>query len=148
MRTLLVALLCLPALATAHGLLLDAEHHGDQIAGTVYYSTGELAVHEAVELLELSTANAAPIAAVTDDMGKFGFKVTENHRYRISAFGDEGHSVSVDLEAVANAKPTSVENQMLTPESSWLPPAWAIIGGILLASLVSMLVSRRKQAAA
>jgi hypothetical protein len=147
-RGLLIALLCLPGLAMAHGLLLDAEHLGDQITGTVYYSNGELAVREAVELLDLSTANAAPIAGETDDSGKFSFKVTANNRYRISAYGGEGHSVAVDLEAVANAKPTLVNDDAAAEESSWLPPAWAVIGGLLLASLVPVLLARRKQAAA
>lgn len=147
-RALLTALLCLPGLAQAHGLLLDADHHGDRIAGTVYYSNGDLAVREAVELIDLSTSDATPIAAETDDSGKFSFRVTQRHRYRISAYGEEGHSVSVDLDAVPNAKPTLVENETPTKESSWLPPAWAVIGGLLLASLVPILVARRRQAAA
>lgn len=146
MRACLIALLCLPGLAIAHGLLLDAEHRGAQITGTVYYSNGELAVRQPVELLDLSTANAAPVAGETDDSGNFSFAVTPDHRYRVSAYGDEGHSVAVDIEA--NAKPTLVENETLAEEASWPPPAWAVIGAILLASLIPIALSRRKQRAA
>lgn len=145
MRGWLVVLLCLPAFALAHGLLLDAEHRGDQIVGTVYYSNGDLAVRESVELLDLSTPNATALTAQTDDSGKFSFDVTGNHRYRISAYGEEGHGVTVDLEAVANAKPELVEHEVAAHESSWLPPAWAVVGGILLASLVPVLISRLRQ---
>jgi hypothetical protein len=146
LAALLVALSCLPGLVAAHGLLLDAENRGDTIVGTVYYSNGELAVSESVELLDLTTPNATPVAGTTDDEGKFSFPVVAQHRYRISAYGGEGHGVDVEIEAVADARPKLIEKDA-AQEQSWMPPAWAVIGGILLASMVPVAISRRRQAA-
>lgn len=137
----------LPGLAAAHGLLLDAKHVGDKIEGTVYYSNGELAVRESVELLDLSTPNVTAAVADTDDAGKFSFPVTDGHRYRVSAYAAEGHGVDVEIDAVADARPTLIEKEAAAEEQSWLPPAWAVIGFLLLASLVPVVISRRRGAA-
>lgn len=139
--------LLLPCLGFAHGLLLDARHVGDHIEGTVYYSNGDLAVREAVELLDLSVANAAAVGAETDDAGKFKFPVVPGRRYRISAYGDEGHGVDVEIEAVADARPQLIESDAAAEEQSWLPPAWAVIGLLLLASVVPVVLARRRNAA-
>ncbi len=136
----------LPGLAAAHGLLLDAKHVGDKIEGTVYYSNGELAVRESVELLDLSTSNGTAVAGETDNDGKFSFPVKEGHRYRVSAYAAEGHGVDVEIEAVANARPKLIEKAAAAEEQSWLPPAWAVIGFLLLASLVPAVLSRRRVA--
>ncbi len=143
-RWWVLAALCLPALVNAHGLLLDAESNGDKITGTVYYSNGELAVHESVELLDLTVENAALIASETDSAGKFSFPATTNHRYRVSAYGEEGHGVDVELVATANARPTLIDANAAADEPSWMPPAWAVIGALLLASLVPVVISRRR----
>jgi hypothetical protein len=137
-----------PGLAAAHGLLLDAKHVGDKIEGTVYYSNGELAVRESVELLDLSTPNATAAVGESDSAGKFSFTVTNGHRYRVSAYAAEGHGVDVEIEAIANSRPTLIEKEAATEEQSWLPPAWAVIGFLLLASLVPVAISRRRAAAA
>jgi hypothetical protein len=143
---LLVVLLSAPCFAWAHGLLLDAENHGETIAGTVYYSNGELAVREAVELLDLSTPDATPVAGETDGAGKFSFPVSAKHRYRISAYGAEGHGVDVEIEAVTGAQPKLIDTAA-AQERSWLLPAWAVIGAILLASMVPAVISRRRSTA-
>lgn len=49
-----------PLASFAHGLLMDAETDGHTITGTLYYSNGELAVRELVDLRDLTDANAAP----------------------------------------------------------------------------------------
>jgi hypothetical protein len=138
--------LLLPCLAFAHGLLLDAKHVGDRIEGTVYYTNGELAVREAVELLDLSSPGSAVVAGETDDSGKFNFPVTAGHRYRISAYAAEGHGVDIEIDAVANAKPRLIEDET-AEESDGLPPAWAVIGVLLLASIVPVVISRRRRVA-
>lgn len=141
-------ILLLPCFAFAHGLLLDAKHVGDNIEGTVYYSNGELAVRESVELLDLSTPNGTPVAGETDDDGKFSFPVTAGHKYRISAYAAEGHGVDIEIEATADARPKLIESEAAAAEeNSWMPPAWAVIGVLLLASLVPVVISRRRQAA-
>ncbi len=141
-------LVLLPGPAAAHGLLLDAKPVGDEIEGTVYYSNGELAVGESVELLDLSTQGATAAAGETDKEGKFSFPVVNGHRYRVSAYAAEGHGVDVEIDAVADARPKLIEKQgAVAEEQSWLPPAWAVIGLLLLASLVPVAISRRRAAA-
>lgn len=148
MQAFACVILLLPGLAFAHGLLLDAKHVGEHIEGTVYYSNGELAVRESVELLDLSTPNASAVAAETDDAGKFKFPVASGHRYRISAYAAEGHGVDVEIEAVADARPRLIEMESAaTEEQSWLPPAWAVIGLLLLASMVPVVLARRRNSA-
>lgn len=138
--------LLLPCFAFAHGLLLDARHVGERIEGTVYYTNGELAVREAVELLDLSTPGSAVVTGETDDSGRFSFPVTSGHRYRISAYAAEGHGVDIEIDAVANAKPRLIEDEAAAEQGDGLPPAWAVIGLLLLASIVPVVISRRRNA--
>jgi hypothetical protein len=39
-----------------------------------------------------------------------------------------------------------IENEAAAQEQSWLPPAWAVIGLLLLASMVPVVISRRRNA--
>lgn len=137
-------LVLLPGLVFAHGLLLDAKPVGDRIQGTVYYSNGELAVRESVELFDLSSPKTMALAAETDDAGDFSFPVIAGHRYRISAYAAEGHGVDVELDAVAEARPKLIESEAAAQEQPWMPPAWAVIGAVLLGSLVPVAISRRR----
>lgn len=136
-------LLAAPLLADAHGLLLDADTDGRTITGRLYYSNGDLALDESIALLDLTARGAKPVYARTDEDAKFVFPVEASHRYRVSAYGEEGHTVEIELIAEAEAKPELVENEAAESEPSWLPPAWALIGGALLISLVP--ASIRKQ---
>lgn len=135
-------LLCAPGISAAHGLLLDAGSDGAKITGVVYYSNGDLAVRESVELLDLTTPGASPVPAQTDDGGKFSFSAVAGHRYRVSAYGEEGHSVEIELDARVDARPTLVEAEDAGGTPFWPPPAWAVIGGILLLSLIPPLIKR------
>lgn len=146
-RWMVCFILLLPAIAFAHGLLLDARHVGDRIEGTVYYSNGELAVREPVELLDLSDPDGAAVAGETDDAGKFSFPVTAGHRYRVSAYAAEGHGVDIEIEATADARPKLIETEAAADEQSWMPPAWMVIGLLLLASMVPVVISRQRNAA-
>lgn len=128
----------------AHGLLMDAESEGSTIRGALYYTNGELAVHESVELLDLSIADSKAVPSKTDDEGRFSFAAIADHRYRVSAYGDEGHNVEIELVATADAKPTLVESDVAGDEGARLPPAWAVIGGVLALSTVPVLLTRRR----
>jgi hypothetical protein len=141
----LVLLLTAPRLASAHGLLIDAETNGVTITGTVYYTNGDLAANESVALLDLTVAGGKPTAGTTDSAGRFSFPVVASHRYRVSAYGEEGHNVDLELVAEADARPKFVDLQTATADPSWLPPAWAVIGGILLLSLVPALILRKRR---
>jgi hypothetical protein len=68
------------------------------------------------------------------------------HRYRISAYAAEGPGVDIEIDATADARPQLIEKEAAAGEQSWLPPAWAVIGLLLLASMVPVVISRRRQA--
>jgi hypothetical protein len=141
--------LMFPGVSLPHGLLLDAESDGTTITGVVYYTNGDLAVQESVELLDLTTPNASPSSSKTDGDGRFRFPAEASHRYRVSAYGEEGHSVDVELEATMDARPKLVEPTQAAEADSWTPPAWAVIGGLLILSLVpAVFRSSRKPASA
>ncbi len=133
-------------IAAAHGLLLDAETDGDTIFGTAYYSNGDKAVHEPIALLDLTESAATPVDAQTDADGNFKFDVIRSHRYRVSVYGDEGHDVEIEVLAEPKALPRLVENEAQSSTAFWPPPAWAIIGGVLLLSLIPAVALRRRAA--
>ena len=83
--------------------------------------------------------------AKTGAHGEFTFAVTADHRYRISAYGDEGHAVDVEIDAKAKARPKFVETGTSAKESSGALPAWAVVGGLLLLSLVPIGWRRREK---
>lgn len=141
---IVVVLLMLPAITLGHGLLLDAESDGSHIVGSAYYSSGEVAVNESVALLDLSVPNATPLNAKTDSSGKFSFDVTRSHLYRVTVYGDEGHSVELEVLAEPQATPKLIETETAASHAFWPPPAWAIIGAILVLSLIPALVFRKK----
>jgi hypothetical protein len=136
----------LPLLAVAHGLLLDAESKGDTIFGSAYYSNGEKAVNESIALLDITEPGSAAINARTDAAGDFTFQVTASHRYRLTVYGDEGHSVEIELTAGTEATPRLIDADAEPNAEFSPPPAWAIVGGLLLLSLVPALVLRSRPA--
>lgn len=71
--------------------------------------------------------------------------MTASHRYRVALFGEEGHNVEIELLARAESQPALIEKESAPEEKSWLPPAWALIGGILLISLVPAAFARRQR---
>lgn len=143
---LFAVLLLLPMAADAHGLLLDADTDGQVITGRVYYTNGDIAVGESLELRDLSAPDPAVVPGKTDNDGKFTFPVTAGHHYRVSAYGEEGHSVDIEIDAVAKARPQFVETETSAKEDSSLPPAWAVIGGLLVLSLVPVGIRRLRKA--
>ncbi len=131
----------LPGLAAAHGLLLDAKHVGDKIEGTVYYSNGELAVRESVELLDLSTprwngcrwlrptATASSASRSRTDIAIACRRMPPKVTAWISR-----------STPFANARPTLDRQEVGEFKDYWVPPAWAVIGLLLLASLVPVAI--------
>jgi len=139
-------LFALPWICAAHGLLLDAESDGQRIFGSAYYSSGEVAVNESIALVDLSTPDAPAVNAKTDSSGAFSFDVVRSHRYRVTVYGDEGHSVEVEVLAEPKSVPKLIDNDAQATNAFWPPPAWAIIGAILLLSLVPAVLFRKRSA--
>lgn len=129
--------------SAAHGLLLDAQSTGDAISGTAYYTNGDRAAQQSVVLRDLSNGRSEPITTQTDTDGNFTFSVKPSVRYRVSVYGDEGHQVDVDLTAATSAQPVLVETSS-EEVAFWPPPAWAVLGGGLLLSLIPAALLRRR----
>jgi len=144
-RALFCALLlaALPWAAWAHGILIDAESDGSAIWGVVYFSNGDLGAGQTVALRDLKAADAQAVEVTTDTDGKFRFDAVAGHRYRLSAYGDEGHNVELELTADADARPTLIEGEA-PHHHFWPPPAWAVIGVVLTLSLVPAWLIRRR----
>lgn len=135
MRLLILVLaLFATAFAQAHGLLLSVESAGDRIVGSAYFTNGEKAAAQHVEAQDLDSPSAPPMTALSDARGGFAFPAAGGHRYRISVFGEEGHEVQMELTAGSARRATLIERA--SAQSSWPPPAWAVVGGLLLASLI------------
>jgi hypothetical protein len=145
MRQLAITCFCLmPLFADAHSLVLRTESDGRTMQGTAYYSNGEKAAYEAVSILDLSTIGAEPVAAHTNAEGNFSFQVNASHRYRLGVYGIEGHKTEIELSAQPTTNSAlldhdpalTIDHDSSVTDRSWLPLAMAVIGGVLLMSLV------------
>lgn len=127
-----------PATAWTHGLLVSAEAKGSRIDGRVYYSDGTPAADEYVELKQQAAPAKAEHSTVTDRDGRFGFEATGGERYLVVAHGEEGHRTEIEITLKAGERGRIVEPDDTETESDGIrfPPAWMLIGGLLLLSLV------------
>lgn len=142
MRIVFSLLLSIAAtMAQAHGLLLSLENQGARIVGNAYFTNGERAATQPVEVLDLDAPSSTPVALTTDAQGSFGFDARSGHRYRVSVFGEEGHDVQMELTAGSDERAALIDEKP-AEDTSWLPPAWAVIGGGLLLSLVPVALNR------
>lgn len=128
--------------AFAHGLLMKLDAQGEVISGEVYFSNGQKAAGVWVELFDDAVPGAAPDAALqTVQTGADGaFRVTgeTGRTYRVRASGDEGHEIfmTIALEG-REARGTMIEEEAEeTGEADFELPAWAVLGGFLLLSLI------------
>lgn len=141
----LALLLAIASPAWAHGLLMKLQAEGSALVGEVYYSSGRKAAGEWVEVQDLSQPGVSPTTLQTDANGAFRLNGEPGRSYRVTAKGEEGHSVTMDLSLAPQARPTLVEAPGAAPaEKDWRPPAWAIIGGLLLLSIIPALALKRR----
>jgi hypothetical protein len=136
----LVALLTAwPSSGFAHGLLLRLENTNTAVAGVAYYTNGAIAAGEYVELVDLDAPpGAVPVGTPTDAAGGFRFAARAGGRYRLLAHGDEGHVTELEFTLGEAKAPRLVDGD----EESAGPPAWAVIGGVLVLATGALLLRR------
>ena len=148
-RTLaVIASLCATAAAQAHGLLMSvqADPGGQALEGRLYYSDGAPAAGEYVEAGELAASSPTePVSTQTDADGRFALPAQAGRHYAVIAYGEEGHSVEMHLHLVPGAR-GRLAGEDLAGDAivGWPPPAWAVIGGLLLLSMLPALLLRRR----
>jgi hypothetical protein len=132
-----IALCAMHSLALAHGLLARVRTEGAVILGTAYYSSGDPAGGEWVEFFDVSAGDAKVAAFPADPGGNFRFEGVAGHAYRVAVHGDEGHFIELQISLQAGARAKLVEPESAPKQvESEAPPAWAVVGGVLL--LVSL----------
>lgn len=131
--------------AVAHGLLMKLRTDGDLILGELYYSNGTKAGGEWVELKDLDDSDVEPQVLQTDESGTFRVPGIPDHRYRITAFGEEGHSIAMELTLTSGARGTLIkEDGQEEGAAGTTYPAWAVIGGLLLLSVIPLRYFQRR----
>jgi hypothetical protein len=113
--------------------------YGNTLVGTAYYTTGDVARGQWVEIFDVTDNDAKVAAFAADAAGNFRYAGTAGHRYRIAVHGDEGHGLELEISLASGARANLVERGAAEPEDVSDIPAWAIVGGTLLvASLVAV----------
>jgi hypothetical protein len=64
--------------------------------------------------------------------------------FRILVGAEEGHPVRSELTLTANARGRFVDDDVPAEPGRKTPPAWLVIGGLLLASVIPALWFRRR----
>jgi hypothetical protein len=124
--------------AFAHGLLARVRANGDSFVGTAYYSGGEVAAGEWVEIFDITDGSTKVAEFAADSAGNFRYSGAAGHRYRISVHGDEGHSIELEILFARGARADLVERGAVAPAGLPDIPAWAVVGGaLMIASLVA-----------
>ena len=142
---LIWALAAAPALA--HGLLISVRGDGKSVSGTLYYSNGKPGAGEWVEMFDQAQPAAKPQAMATLADGSFRFQGIAGHSYRIVASGEEGHSVESRIVLGEQTRGQFVDTDPTAPPKPGfrLPPAWALLGGVLELSILPALWLRRRR---
>lgn len=141
---LLLGALAAAAPAFAHGLLVSVRGEGSDIVGRVYYSDGTAGAGEFVELRDLTQPDSAAQSAAADARGAFRFPGVQGRLYAVVAHGEEGHTTEMQLTLVAGERGRLVEAP--SPTAGFrAPPAWAVVGGLLLLSAIPALWLRRRR---
>ena len=127
---LLLLVGCVP-MTFAHGLLARVRATGETIVGTAYYSSGEVAGGQWVEVFDVTAGGEKVAEFAADANGGFRHPGKAGHRYRLEIHGDEGHSIELEISLASGARASLVDSAD-APEESSGPPAWAVVGGVLL----------------
>lgn len=139
----LAALMLSAAPAFAHGLLMKLAGDGPTIVGELYYSNGRKAAGEWIEVVDLADPQGPPITRQTGEDGGFRVPGGAGRTYRVTASGEEGHTVAMELALTPKAKP-QLADEAAKAQATKPPPAWMLIGGLLLLSIIPALWLQRR----
>jgi len=137
-------LLLVAAAASAHGLLVSVRGDGATVSGKVYYSNGTPGLGEWVQLIDLSHPAMPPQGVNAGTDGSFRFAGIPGRRYRIVVAGEEGHSVTSELSLTDGARGRFIDKDAPAKQGWTTPPAWLVIGGLLLLSIIPAVWLRRR----
>ena len=130
--------------AWAHGLLMKLRSEDSALVGELYYSGGNRAAREWIEVTDLD-GSAAPVVFQTGAEGEFRQAATPGHRYRVKAMGEEGHEIIMTITVEDAGRGTMQDDEATAPDDSAdALPAWALVGGLLLLSALPALWFRRR----
>ena len=137
-------MLLLTTSAFAHGLLVKVRGEGNAVSGTVYYSNGTPGAGEWVQLTDL-THPAMPLQGINAGPdGGFRFTGIKGRQYRIVVAAEEGHSVTSELTLTEGARGQFIDDDAPAKQGWSTPPAWLVIGGVLLLSTIPAVWLRRR----
>lgn len=132
--------------AFAHGLLMKLDAEGETIAGEVYFSNGQRAGGVWVELFDEAAPDIAIETIQTADDGSFSLAGEAGTAYRVRASGEEGHEIVMSIalagESARGVMVDDVPTEAQTEDRE--VPAWAVLGGFLLLSLIPVYWLRRR----
>ncbi len=140
----LTAAMLLSGPALAHGFLVKLKAEGAAIVGQVYYTDGTAGAGEFVELRDLTDPRQPVRSGATDAGGGFRFDGAPGHRYALIAHGEEGHETEMQITLGSGENGRLVDTAAAESVMTWPPPAWALIGGALLVSMLIPLGLRRR----
>lgn len=119
--------LALSAPAAAHDLALQLRRGADGIVeGRLSYSDDRPAAGSYLQVRAPDDPSLATLALQTDEDGRFRVPLAPRRRYAITAEGEEGHRVTVEIGGAA-ADPSAAGGR-------W-PPVYLVLGALLLLSL-------------
>ena len=122
--------------ALAHDIDLNVQVISPSVMqGALSFSDEGSALGQYIRIENLTDTRISELALQTDEDGRFIVAGIAGHRYRITAEGDEGHTVSVDVDLQLSAPHKSGTN--------W-PPLYLMIGALLVLSLIPARWLRKK----
>ena len=125
-----------PAGVGAHDILLEvAPVDSAWLEGYLRYSDDAPAAGNYVRITDISDDRFSEIATTTDAGGGFRVAGVAGHRYAVTAEGDEGHSVTVEVTlAPARGGDGTSESGV---------PVYVVLAAVLLLSLIPARLLRR-----
>lgn len=128
-----------PGGAGAHDILLEVTPVDSAwLEGTLRYSDAAPAAGNYVSIADLSDDRFSEVATTTSADGGFRVAGVAGHRYSVTAEGDEGHSITVEVALAPSAGDGGGGESGI--------PVYVILAAILLLSLIPARLLRSDRA--